>query len=237
MQERLAEMEARNRGLQEQLATVQDEERTDLARDLHDEVGAFLFAIGVDATTIKRLSEAAGQAEIGARSLAIREATEHVQKHIRAILGRLRPAVLINVGLRPAVENLITFWRARGSDIRFSAHIDAEGLADPLEEVIYRIVQESLSNAVRHGRPSCVAVTIGRDAGSVLVSVADDGQGFDPAQQRPGHGLAGMEERVRAMGGALTIIRRDNAGVTVSARLPERTEEPAQPSRRVAVPA
>jgi two-component system sensor histidine kinase UhpB len=237
MQERLSDMEMRNRELQEQLAAVQDEERADLARDLHDEVGPFLFAIGVDATTIKRLSEAGDQGEIVARSTSIREAIEHVQKHVRAMLGRLRPAVLINVGLRQAVDNLITFWRARGPDISFSAHIEAEGLTEAFEEVIYRIVQESLSNAIRHGKPRRVAISIRRDAGDVLVSVVDDGQGFDPEQQRLGHGLAGMEERVRAMGGVLTVTGRDEAGVTVSARLPGRVDEPAHPSQRAAVPA
>jgi two-component system sensor histidine kinase UhpB len=145
--------------------------------------------------------------------------------------------VLINVGLRQAVDNLITFWRARGAGIGFSAQIQAEGLTEALEEVIYRIVQESLSNAIRHGKPSRVAISVGRDAGDILVSVEDDGRGFDATQQKPGHGLAGMEERVRAMGGVLTVTGRDDAGVTVSARLPGGIEEPAQPPKRVAVPA
>ena len=236
MQERLSDMEARNHELQEQLAAVLDEERGDLARDLHDEVGPFLFAIGVDATMIKRLSEGGGQAEIAARSVAIREAAEHVQKHIRAILGRLRPAVLINVGLPQAVDNLITFWRARWPDISFTALVADEGLAEPLEEVIYRIVQESLSNAVRHGTPSRVAITVKRTGDDVLVTVEDDGQGFDPAEQKPGHGLAGMRERVTAMGGVLRILAHEDGGVAVSARLPARIEQPAQASARMAVP-
>jgi two-component system sensor histidine kinase UhpB len=237
MQERLSDLEARNRRLQEQFAAVQDEERADLARDLHDEVGPSLFAIGVDATMIKRLSEGGTQAEVAARSMAIREAVEHVQRHIRAMLGRLRPAVLIKVGLRQAVDNLITFWRTRWPEISFTALVGDEGIGEPLEEVIYRIVQESVSNAVRHGKPSRVAITVKRDAGDILVTVEDNGQGFDPAEQKPGHGLAGMEERVCAMSGVLTILPHDDAGVTVSARLPTKTEQPAQASARATVPA
>jgi two-component system sensor histidine kinase UhpB len=168
--------------------------------------------------------------------VAIREAAEHVQKHIRAILGRLRPAVLINVGLPQAVDNLITFWRARWPDISFTALVADEVLGEPLEEVIYRIVQESLSNAVRHGTPSRVAITVKRTADDVLVTVEDDGQGFDPAEQKPGHGLAGMRERVTAMGGVLRILAREDGGVAVSARLPARIEQPAQTSARTAVP-
>jgi two-component system sensor histidine kinase UhpB len=229
MLERLSDMEARNLRLQEQLATVQDEERADLARDLHDEVGPFLFAVGVDAAMIKRFCETGAQGEIAARSVAIREAVEHMQKHIRAMLGRLRPGVLINVGLRQAVDNLIMFWRGRRPDITVTALLPDEGLGEPHDEVIYRIVQESLSNAIRHGRPSHVTIGVRRDAGDILVSVDDNGQGFDPVGQKPGYGISGMEDRIRAIGGVLAVRGRNGGGVTVSARLPEQAtvEEPA----------
>ncbi|MBV9568986.1 MAG: HAMP domain-containing protein, partial [Hyphomicrobiales bacterium] len=182
MLDRLTEMEGRNLKLQEQLAAVQDEERADLARDLHDEVGPFLFAVGVDATMIKRFAENGRREEIMARSEAIREASEHMQKHIRSMLGRLRAGVLLDVGLDQAVENLVMFWRARQPDIDFSIRLPKRAIHRPLDEAVYRIIQESLSNAVRHGRPRRIEINVDHDGDDVLVAICDDGAGFQPAQ-------------------------------------------------------
>jgi two-component system sensor histidine kinase UhpB len=236
MLDRLSDMEARNLKLQEQLAAVQDEERADLARDLHDEVGPFLFAVGVDATMIEQFAESGTRgSEITARSNAIREATEHMQKHIRAMLGRLRPGVLIDVGLRPAVDNLVMSWRARQPGIAFKTSLPEQGLGRLFDEAVYRVIQESLSNAIRHGRPSQIEIGVTRMGGEVLVDVADDGKGFQLLRHKPGHGLAGMEERIKSLGGTLMLHVRPGGGVTVSARLPEKemTEE-AEPEAPIA---
>jgi two-component system, NarL family, sensor histidine kinase UhpB len=222
MLDRLSDMEARNLKLQEQLAAVQDEERADLARDLHDEVGPFLFAVGVDATMIKHFAENGRREDIMARSDAIREATEHMQKHIRAMLGRLRAGVLLDVGLDQAVENLVTFWRARQPEITFDIHLPMRTINRPLDEAVYRVIQESLSNAVRHGRPRQIEISVERDGDDLLVTVRDDGTGFQPSRPKSGYGLAGMEERIKALGGRLAISVREHGGVVVSARLPEK---------------
>ena len=186
MLDRLCEMEASNLGLQEQLAAVQEEERADLARDLHDEVGPLLFAVGVDAAMIWRSAEEGRRGEILGRTDAIREATEHMQRHIRAMLGRLRPAVLIDVGLRQAVENLVTFWRARTPEIAFDIRLPEDDIDRPLDEAVYRIVQESLSNAIRHGRPRRIEIGVQRSEDEVVVSIGDDGAGFQPPGHKPG---------------------------------------------------
>jgi two-component system sensor histidine kinase UhpB len=236
MLDRLSDMEVRNLQLQEQLAAVQDEERVDLARDLHDEVGPLLFAVGVDATMIEQFAQSGTRgSEITARSNAIREATEHMQKHIRAMLGRLRPGVLIDVGLRPAVDNLVMSWRARQPGIAFKTSLPEQGLGRLFDEAVYRVIQESLSNAIRHGRPSQIEIGVTRMGGEVLVDVADDGKGFQLLRHKPGHGLAGMEERIKSLGGTLMLHVRPGGGVTVSARLPEKemTEE-AEPEAPIA---
>jgi two-component system, NarL family, sensor histidine kinase UhpB len=239
MLDRLSSVEAQNRRLQEQLAAVQEEERADLARDLHDEVGPLLFAVGVDAAMIKRLADRAAQGDIAVRSDAIREATEQMQRHIRAMLGRLRPGVLLDVGLRQAVDNLVTFWRARQPNITFAVNLPAEPIGRSIEETAYRVIREGLSNAIRHGRPGRVEIDVAQDGGDMVVRVGDDGHGLEADGHRPGHGLAGMDERIRALGGTLAVRDGTGGGVTITARLPRDRSAPeagGQPSP-LAVPA
>lgn len=223
MAEQLAAMTAQNQRLHEQLLTLQDEERADLARDLHDEIGPFLFSVNVTAASIDRLVAGGQAAEIPAQVVAIREAVGHMQKHVRAILGRLRPIRAIEFGLQPAVEDLVVFWRSRHPNIAFDVVFNADiaELGDAVQEVAYRVAQESLSNAIRHGHPGRVEVAIGTDRKHVTVRVSDDGQGAEtPAAT--GFGLAGMRERVAALGGTLITGPRGKArGWEVIARLPQ----------------
>src|ERR1700689_1577490 len=117
MAERLGALEARNERLRTQLLTIQDEERADLARDLHDDVGPFLFAVNIDVASITKLAEEHGDLETLERGRSIREAVSHMQKHVKAILGRLRQTGLTDIGLAQAVENLGVFWRRRHPQI------------------------------------------------------------------------------------------------------------------------
>lgn len=230
MATQLAVTETHNRRLHQQLLNLQEEERADLARDLHDEIGPFLFAVNMHAATIQQLSAEERASEIAAQVAAIHEAVGHMQKHVKAILGQLRPLPATAIGLAPAIEGLVTFWRYRHRDIAFVADLAVpDGMLDETSsETIYRVVQESLTNALRHGRPSRITVTLGGEAdGTVQVRVADDGAG--PAQPAgEGFGLAGMRERVAALGGTLTVAQgRD--GWTVTARLPRAATDDALP--------
>jgi two-component system, NarL family, sensor histidine kinase UhpB len=229
----LARAEAQNKRLQEQLATVQDEERADLARDLHDEVGPMLFAADVDAATIERL---AGKGEYGGivqRVGIIRAAISQMQRHVRDILGRLRPAVLLDVGLAHAIDNLVSFWTTHRPGLVFHVKAPEEGFGETVDGTIYRVVQESVSNAVRHGSPTCIDVTVeatpqSESGRAIFIRVTDDGGGLK-ANGRPGagatygqgHGIIGMGERVVSLGGSLEVKNRpDGSGVVVEARLP-----------------
>ena len=230
MAARLADTETHNRRLHLQLLTLQEEERADLARDLHDEIGPFLFAVNMHAATVRQLAAEGRTQEIAGQVAAIREAVGHMQKHVKAILGQLRPLPATAIGLGPAIEGLVAFWRHRHPDIAFTADIAVpEGVLDEAaNETIYRIVQESLTNAVRHGRPRRVTVAVGFAAdGTVRVVVSDDGSGA--AQEAgDGFGLAGMRERVAAIGGTLAIAQgRD--GWTVTAHLPGTAADAALP--------
>ncbi len=223
MVERLSESQARNLRLNEQLLTLQEEERTDLARDLHDEIGPFLFAVHLDVASIEQALASGSLAEVSERARAIREAVGHMQRHVRAMLHRLRPASPIEVGLAPALNNLIAFWRARLPAIEFALDlsVDDDAIGEPTLAAIYRLVQEALNNAVRHGRPRRIEIIVQTSGiGEVLVRVTDDGTGLTASNQ-PGLGLTGMRERVQALGGTLRVgAGQDGTGLVVAASLP-----------------
>jgi two-component system sensor histidine kinase UhpB len=222
MVQRLARAEDKNHRLQKQLLTVQEEERADLARDLHDEVGPLLFAVDVDAVAIEQLIDK-NQTAITERVTIIREAVGQMQKHVRGILGRLRPAVLLDVGLAHAIDNLVAFWRAHNRKLSFALDVPEEGFGEIVDAAVYRIVQESVSNAVRHATPSTIEIEIKppRDEDEIIVCVKDDGGGLKPGTKSGSFGILGMRERVESLGGTLNVVDRgDCHGVVVTARIP-----------------
>jgi two-component system sensor histidine kinase UhpB len=222
MVERLALSEAHNKRLREQLTTVQDEERADLARDLHDEIGPLLFAADVDAVAIEQLVKAGEHDAIPHRVAIIRDAIGRMQRHVRDILGRLRSAMLLDVGLAHAIDNLTAFWRAHRPKLSVRAEIPEESFGEEIDGAIYRIVQESLSNAVRHGTPTTISIEVKQNAdNSIDILVKDDGGGLKADTGGSGYGIIGMQERVASLGGRLEVSnRRDGQGVVVSAHLP-----------------
>jgi two-component system sensor histidine kinase UhpB len=223
MAARLGAMQARTQRLEAQIATLQDEERADLARDLHDEIGPHLFAVNVDAAMARGLIAEGKPAEATRQVEAIQQSVAHMQRLVRDILGRLRPTELIDLGLAAAIGELTAFWSARHPAIAFAVRVaDDEILAvgEATRETLYRVVQEALNNAVRHGRPNRIEVEVGRQSpGEVFARVSDDGAP-SAAPGASGFGLTGMRERVAAAGGALNIDRGETGGWTVTARLP-----------------
>jgi len=217
---RLGAMRARNRALEEQILTLQDEERADIARDLHDEIGPHLFAASVDATMSASLIATGRSNEALQQVHAIQAAIAHIQRLVRDILGRLRPTRLVELGLSAAVLDLTEFWRARRPEVRFETGLpeDENGLSEAVQETAYRLVQESLSNAVRHGAPTTIGVTIARAASELRVEVNNDGAPAEAVQ--PGFGLTGMAERVQAVGGTLDAGPAVGGGWRVTAVLP-----------------
>jgi two-component system sensor histidine kinase UhpB len=219
----LAAMRRRTRLLEEQILKLQDEERAELARDLHDEIGPHLFAVNIDAAMLGQSLAAGRQDEAASRVKAIQAAVGHIQRQVRDILSRLRPAQLVELGLDAAIGELVQFWRSRRPDIVFKVDlaVDEAALPEAVQETVYRIVQEGLSNAVRHGQPTRieVAIRVG-EADEVVVRVADDGVGRRGPVVESGFGLVGMRERVEAVGGSLSIQPGAAGGWSILARAP-----------------
>jgi two-component system sensor histidine kinase UhpB len=210
-----------NRRLHEQLLTVQEEERAELARDLHDEIGPYLFAVNIDAAAVRDLALKRTPAQIPERAALIQSAVGHMQRHVVDMLGRLRPLRAVEFGLTQPVEDLVAFWRARRPDVAFhlESAIDDADLALGAREAIYRVVQEALSNALRHGAPTRIDVRLSAIADGVRARVTDNGAAAASAGQRPRFGLAGMRERIAALGGRLDV-EAGAAGWCITAEAP-----------------
>jgi two-component system, NarL family, sensor histidine kinase UhpB len=226
MTQRLAAIAAQNHRLNERLLTLQAEERADLARDLHDEIGPLLFAVDMTAATIEHLATNRREVGIPAHARSIHDAVGLMQRRVRAILERLRP--LGTIGLATAVGRLVAFWQDRRPGVEFivTITIDEDRIADDMKETIYRVIQEGVSNAIRHGQPARVEIAVAHDGSDcVRVDLTDDGVGIrvnDPFERGPARfGLIGMRERVMAMAGSLTIRSGHNGnGLTLAASLP-----------------
>ncbi len=216
---------SRNHKLSQQLIRLQEEERKSLARDLHDELGQSLTAIRVDGTTLLEMSRTDFPAARESAQ-AIVDVTHHVIHQIRAMLQRLRPEVLDGLGLRAALNEMLSGWRQRNSSITCIIKL-SEGI-DSMDETAnitaYRVVQESLTNVARHAAARRVEVSVrrlpGGTNGSMLeIMVADDGKGFD-AENLQGFGLSGMRERVEGMGGAFELTSVSSLGTRILVSIP-----------------
>lgn len=221
MAARLFDMERQNARLNNQLATVQEEERADIARDLHDEFGPFLFSIDVDARAIRKEHDTGGGSGVGTGADSIRNSVAHLQRHLKSILGRLRPTALLDLGLSHALDHLVEFWSGRHPEIRIMLAIDQTSYGQRADDICYRVVQESINNAVRHGKPTEIEIGVSAERPGTLVATVTDNGGGSVERKSGGFGLVGMRERVAAAGGRIELGNRGDArGFRVVAEIP-----------------
>jgi two-component system sensor histidine kinase UhpB len=228
---------AENAALYGRLITTQDDERRNTARELHDEVGPSLFGLkanaGSIATAAGALPDASARAAVEERARDILAIVDHLQTVNRSLLTRLRPMALGHVPLADLLADMVR-ERARQSPqiaFAFAAGRLRPSYDDAVDLTIYRCVQEGLTNATRHAEADNIRVTLdeapGEEASAARIELAieDDGRGIDP-QAPAGFGLRGMQERVRALGGACTLEAAAGGGtrVRVVIPLPRRTE-------------
>ncbi len=212
-----------------------DAERARWARELHDQTLQALAGLRVGISGALRRSDPAAYVE------AMQQAIADIEVEIanlRGMIADLRPSLLDDIGLRAALEALLD--RQRGDALAIDCEIslpaqlgDRTNRHRDLETTIYRLVQESLTNIVKHADASRVEVSITTQDRSVVVEVSDDGRGFDTGESTTGFGVAGMRERVFLLGGTLTITSGEE-GTCVKARIPRRTTATASGIQRVA---
>ena len=220
LERRLEENAAARADLQElsaRLLRAQENERRTLARELHDEVGQSLSAILMEADN----AECAEQPEeIRDHLAAVKRLAEKTVNEVRDLALLLRPSMLDDFGLVPALK-----WHARemskrtGLNVVVEADDDADDLPDDHKTCIYRLVQEAVNNSARHANGRTVEVVVKHEGDCVRFTVRDDGSGFDTRFVR-GLGLLGMEERVRRLGGELRIDSQLGRGTLIAAELP-----------------
>lgn len=223
--ERLQKTMREQRQLAQRLLAVREEERRFLARELHDEFGQCLTSIGAEAAFI---GARAHQPELLPATRSIASVTAHMMESLQGILGQLRPAGLEEFGLQFGLEQLVGGWQRRLPGCTFELVIDGEidDLPDNLTVSLYRIVQESLTNALRHGAPQHVAIRLCREATCCLLTVEDDGNGSEQNTTGSGLGVLGMNERVAALGGRFALTALAPQGMRVAAVFPAEALSP-----------
>ena len=204
------------------LQTVREDERNHLARELHDELGALLTAAKLDVARLK--------SRLGALTPEVAERIQHLTEGLnsgialkRRIIEDLRPSSLSNLGLVAALEILVREWGER-SEIGVDSDFQPVQLRPSGELTVYRLVQEALTNINKYAKASEVQVRLAAEDGQVLVTVRDNGIGFDvEAPQVSAHGLLGMRYRLETEGGTLLLKSSAGHGTVIEARLPETT--------------
>ena len=219
--------ESQLRLLSGQLRTTQEQERKYLSRELHDQVGQMLTGVRMELASIARI-HADSESEVSARIARAKGTVEQTLRIVRNIAMLLRPSMLDDLGLTPALIWLFKeVARSSGFEIHSEINPAVEGLPEACKTCIYRIVQEALTNASRHAEARNVDISLKAEEGWVVGTIADDGRGFDRnAQKGRGLGLLGMEERVRELGGSVKITSSVGSGTRVEFRLPLEVMEP-----------
>jgi len=196
---------------------AQELERRRLARELHDQTGQELTSVLLG---LKAVEEADSDAERAEALVAVREQVVQTLHDVRRLAVELRPKALDDFGLVPALERLRdTFSEQTGMRVDLESQV-RERLPTDVETALYRIVQEALTNIVKHAQASAVSIVLARTSRAIAAVIEDDGQGFTPDASGEGLGLLGMGERLALLGGKLKIEASPGAGTTIVAEVP-----------------
>lgn len=217
-----------NRQLTRRMFELLENDRRNIAREIHDELGQWLTAIQA-ATSAMIRTEHALQPTTRTSIRAINASTAEMHNVLRRILLRLRPTLLDTIGLTEGIRELVYQWSERHKEIRCQLAMEGDlaGLGDPVNITMFRVVQEALTNVAKHARATAVSIRLerGSTGGEACLEIADDGRGFDAKDGPHGLGLLGMRERVIAVGGRFELTTRSPRGVHLEVRIPLAAQE------------
>jgi two-component system, NarL family, sensor histidine kinase UhpB len=221
---KLAETLSENQRLALKYVDMQEHERKTLAHDLHDELGQYVNAIKLDAVSIREA--AADRPVIRDTARMVIANVDRVYEVLRGLIRQLRPVGLDELGLVAALENCVNEWRSRlpATQIEMLCGAELDALHETRALVLFRLVQEALTNVARHSSATRVEIQIGSAASAqgIDISIIDNGRGADPGVRGHGLGLIGMRERVAALGGSISVASASGAaGFEVRAFLPQ----------------
>ncbi len=205
-----------NRALAQHSLEIQEDERQHLAQELHDELGQSLTAIKVMAVTAARPT-----ADIKQSTDAIINTCDHLMSVVRSMMQQLHPLVLTELGLKAGLEDLVNHWTIRHPDLKINLYCDNEldNLESKIAIQVFRVVQECLTNTVRHANASQANISIAIDQHTLYLNVSDNGHGCTSIENT-GFGLLGMKERVSSLGGELSLQTSPQQGMTILANIP-----------------
>jgi two-component system sensor histidine kinase UhpB len=221
---REAEMElAQNRRLTQIIQSSLEEERRVIARELHDELGQCVTAVRTIGTVIAQRTDGTDP-EIHRSAMTIVEVAGRIYDTVHGIIRQLRPSALDHLGLNDAIEEAVGRWRELHPDMEFFLAVDGDvtELGETVNITVYRIVQECLTNIVKHARANRASVQLARRGDLLSVEVRDDGRGLaEPEARRATRfGLLGMRERAEALGGRFTLDDSEGRGLCVRVEIP-----------------
>jgi two-component system sensor histidine kinase UhpB len=229
MTDKLNATQRENRALARHTLAIQEDERQRLSQELHDELGQSLTAIKVMAVTVGRAQTggAGSSVDIKQTTDSIVSICDHLIAVVRSMMHQLHPLVLTELGLKATMEDLLNHWSSRNPELNLTIICPDE--VDQLEQKItiqiFRVVQECLTNIVRHSQAKQASVSLAIDrqgnAGPALqLKVIDDGQGCVMDKIKAGFGLLGMRERINSLGGELVIQTQPRQGMSIVATIP-----------------
>lgn len=210
--DKLKQVKQENRALTQHTLAIQEDERQRLAQELHDELGQSLTAIKVMAVTAARTSNHSKQS-----TDAIIQTCDHLMRVVRSMMHQLHPLMLTELGLKATLEDLVQHW-SNSLTIDLECDDSVDSLDSKIAIQVFRVVQECLTNTVRHANASQAWIKISLD-NKLHLTVIDDGQGCDTTSSK-GFGLRGMKERINSLGGELQLLSKPHQGMKITASIP-----------------
>ena len=229
LEARVRERTAELQDLSQHLFTVREDEKKNVARELHDALGSYLTAINMDVSRVRDKLAASHPEHAAKLERTIGLIGETIDTKRRIVAG-LRPSLLDNLGLAAALEQYIEDWTQHtGIAVHFATEGDLEEAEDGCSIAIFRVFQEALNNVAKHSQAKSVTAFVKRVGENIELELADDGIGIaDAARAKAGsHGLVGIRERVLALRGTVQILRGKNNGTVVRATMPRKKKSAA----------